>query len=179
MTEAKITAQIMAYLKTLQRTEPVFFLKIHGHAMQRAGIPDMVVIHDGRTMWFEIKRPGGVPTKLQSHEMREIIGAGGVAYVVTSVEEFAVCLSLGTKKMNNDPRLARIEENVQHAMHAMLDSATTWQLSAEVLLDPEPEWCELRDAIQRWIVAMNAEMKMKIGVNVDTNPHGVDDVWGN
>lgn len=88
-TESKLTKQIIQHLERLRRSgRNVWSLKIHGHAMQRAGVPDLLILLDGQYLWIEIKKPGGVPTKLQSHEMQRIEAAGGRTCVVTSLAEF-------------------------------------------------------------------------------------------
>lgn len=59
-------------------------VKIHGNAYQLAGLPDVLVIKDGRAAWMEAKRPGEEPTRIQNHRMRELIGAGCPCAVVRS-----------------------------------------------------------------------------------------------
>jgi len=62
-------------------------LKIHGGPYQRAGVPDVLAIRNGVAWWFEIKRPGLEPTKLQRHVMDELRAAGCPVHVVTSAAE--------------------------------------------------------------------------------------------
>lgn len=89
MTERKLQADVIACLKLLaKRGEPIWWLKIHGGPMQRAGIPDIVVVYRGRHYWIELKAPGETPTALQEHTMRRIVQAGGKAAVATTVDEF-------------------------------------------------------------------------------------------
>lgn len=83
--ESRITASITKYLKTLG--PDCFYLKIHGGPMQRAGIPDLLVIHRGRWIFLEIKTQRGVVTPLQAAEMRRIEAAGGEAHVIRSLAE--------------------------------------------------------------------------------------------
>ena len=52
-----------------------------------AGWPDILAVKDGQAYFFEVKRPGGNPTKLQLYELGEWMRVGAVVAVVTSVEE--------------------------------------------------------------------------------------------
>lgn len=62
--------------------------KVAGGAFQRAGIPDLLCIKNGRAVFLEVKQPGKRPTELQKVVMAEIRDvAGAVAEVVTSREE--------------------------------------------------------------------------------------------
>jgi hypothetical protein len=73
-----------------------FVTKIAGGAFQNAGLPDLLVIVDGRAVGLEVKCPG--PTESDDHararetlrqrSVREAIGrAGGVAEVILTPEE--------------------------------------------------------------------------------------------
>lgn len=62
--------------------------KIAGGAFQRAGVPDLLCVKNGRAVFLEVKQPGKKPTPLQQQVMREIREQGGaVAEVVTSRDE--------------------------------------------------------------------------------------------
>ena len=88
MTETRITADIIRHLRDLRRRgERVWWLKLHGHAMQRAGVPDLVVVWYDETYWFEVKVPGRAPSRLQQHTMAEIYFAGNEVHVVHSWDE--------------------------------------------------------------------------------------------
>ncbi len=88
MTESMITEKIVAYLKRLrERGEPIWWAKIHGGPMQRAGLPDLLILHRGRLLAVEIKRPGKHPTRLQAHTLAALRAAGAEAIVATCVEE--------------------------------------------------------------------------------------------
>lgn len=84
LTEKKVTAKIIAYLKTVPG---LWWFKVHGGPMQQAGIPDLCVVHAGRAIFLEVKHPGGKPTPLQIAMMERIEAAGGVAAVVQSTED--------------------------------------------------------------------------------------------
>jgi hypothetical protein len=93
--EDKLKESVIRWLKTLKRRgEPIWWLKIHGGPMQRAGVPDLMVIYHGRVLFFELKTPGNPPTPLQSETIHRILHAGGFATVVTSVEEVKAELNL-------------------------------------------------------------------------------------
>ncbi len=99
MTEALLTRRVIAYLKQLNNTaDPLWFLKIHGGPMQRAGLPDLFVIYKGRTFGIELKRPGKKPTKLQQHTLSEMEKAGATTAVVTSVDQLQGLLERETVK---------------------------------------------------------------------------------
>lgn len=63
-------------------------MKIHGGPFQTAGIPDLLIIKEGRAYFLEVKQPGKRPTKLQEQRMNEIRAKGkAVAEWVTSREQ--------------------------------------------------------------------------------------------
>lgn len=84
MLEKEIVAAIMRYLKGLPRC---FAWKTHGGMYGTAGIPDVIACVEGRFCAFEVKRPGGKLSRLQEAALGKIKAAGGVAGMVTSVEE--------------------------------------------------------------------------------------------
>lgn len=80
------------YLRTrikaaLHAKRPGFWMVVHGSAMQRAGVPDIIGCYKGQFCALEVKLPGEGPTRLQRHTLEEIARAGGIAVAVTSVEE--------------------------------------------------------------------------------------------
>lgn len=82
--EKSIVDKITAYL----RLKGAYVVKQHGSQYGRAGVPDLLVCYQGRFYGFEVKKPiGGVVSKLQRIEIDRIKESGGVACVVTSVEE--------------------------------------------------------------------------------------------
>lgn len=87
-TEAAITKRIGGYLGQLKaKGEPIFYVKLHGGPMQRAGLPDWLIIYQGVTLAVEVKTATGKVTKLQDHTLSEIQRAGALIAVVRSVEE--------------------------------------------------------------------------------------------
>lgn len=80
--EKTIVQKVMAEAKRLGWWR----LNVHGGPYQMAGLPDILVIKDGRAAWMEVKVPGKDPTRLQEHRIRELINeAGCPATVVRSV----------------------------------------------------------------------------------------------
>ena len=59
-------------------------MKNHGSGYSVSGLPDILVIKDGRAAWMEAKRPGEEPTRIQEHRMRELSKAGCPVAVVRS-----------------------------------------------------------------------------------------------
>ena len=90
MLERALTDKIMRYLKA----QPALFCwKQHGGQFGTTGLPDIICCISGRFVAFEVKRPagdgraGGKLTKLQEITLAKIQAAGGVAVMVTSLEE--------------------------------------------------------------------------------------------
>ncbi len=85
MLEKGITNAILRYLGTLSGC---YRWKQHGGPYGCAGLPDIICCMNGRFVAFEVKRPkGGRLTKLQEVAIGKIRDAGGVAAVVTSLDE--------------------------------------------------------------------------------------------
>uniref|UniRef100_UPI000552A15D VRR-NUC domain-containing protein n=1 Tax=Caldanaerobius polysaccharolyticus TaxID=44256 RepID=UPI000552A15D len=74
----------MQYLKTLDKC---FFWKEHGGMYGTVGIPDIICCYHGKFLAFEVKRPVERPTKLQGKTIKDIQEAGGIVYVVNSVDD--------------------------------------------------------------------------------------------
>jgi Holliday junction resolvase len=85
MNEKQITTKIIAYLKS----EGFFVWKQHGSAFQQSGLPDVFAVKGGKLFGFEVKRPGGVVSKLQQKRIADLQKAGALVCVVRSVEEVA------------------------------------------------------------------------------------------
>lgn len=84
MKEKAIENKIKQYLKTV---EDLYFFKEHGGLYGTAGVPDIICCYKGRFIALEVKAPDGKPTALQDATIRRIIGAGGIARIVRSLEE--------------------------------------------------------------------------------------------
>lgn len=84
MLEKALTTAILRYLKTLPRC---FAWKTHGGMYGTAGTPDIVACVEGRFCAFEVKRPGRELSKLQAATLGKIEAAGGLASMVSSVND--------------------------------------------------------------------------------------------
>lgn len=75
--------------KALKAKYPeAFIVKISQSLYSQAGIPDILMIHNGHYFGFEVKRPVvGIPSKLQEETIRKITAAGGTALFVRWPEE--------------------------------------------------------------------------------------------
>lgn len=87
--ESKVTKAIMAYLKG----RGIWCFKVAGGPMQQRGVPDIICSVNSAFVALEVKRPGlGRLTDLQALTIERIRESGGVAEVVTSVEEAAAVI---------------------------------------------------------------------------------------
>lgn len=76
--------------KYLSAQPDVWHVKIHGHAMQRAGLPDYILCVAGSFAALEAKHPtdrSAQPTVRQEWELSRVRAARGVTKVVRSVAE--------------------------------------------------------------------------------------------
>lgn len=83
---------VNAIKKYLEHKGLIVF-KLHGSPMQQAGLPDLLAIRYGRALWFEVKKPGEKPTKLQEYMLKKLRDAACLVAVVTSVEEVEAVLA--------------------------------------------------------------------------------------
>jgi Holliday junction resolvase len=82
--ESKLSRRIAAALTE----QGAFAFKIHGSAYMMAGLPDIICCFQGRFYSFETKMPKtGKTSAIQTFIHQKIRDAGGVAEVVTSVDE--------------------------------------------------------------------------------------------
>ena len=87
--ESKVTKAIMAYLKG----RGIWCFKVAGGPMQQRGVPDIICSVNSAFVALEVKRPGvGRLTDLQALTIERIRESGGIAEVVTSVEEAAAVI---------------------------------------------------------------------------------------
>lgn len=86
--ESRIQNQILRYLTSLPQC--IAFKVIL--ANQR-GVPDILCCLNGRFIGFEVKRFGAKPTPIQHAQHQRIAAAGGVVYVVRSIDEIQTILS--------------------------------------------------------------------------------------
>lgn len=68
-----------------------------------AGVPDRIVIHEGRVMFVELKAPGEKPRELQRIIAEHIRSAGGFVYCISTkkqVDDFVAELERTPKYPN-------------------------------------------------------------------------------
>lgn len=90
MNEADLTKKIMRKLKG----RGGFWVKVHGGPFQVTGLPDIIGCYKGRFVGLEVKVPGreSTLTPRQSLILSQILAAGGIAQMITSVEEAETAL---------------------------------------------------------------------------------------
>lgn len=88
--EKEIVSAILRYLRSLTAC---FCWKEHGGMYGTAGVPDIICCIGGRFFAFEVKQPKGRLTELQRITLSKIRAAGGVAAMVTSVDEVKAVLA--------------------------------------------------------------------------------------
>lgn len=115
--EKDIVNSIMQYLKTL---DGCFAYKHHGGQYGPAGIPDIICCYKSKFVAFEVKQPNGRVTKLQEIILHKIRDAGGVAYVVYSLNDVKEILESveGVHKMIYDAT-GKTKEQVKEELAAM------------------------------------------------------------
>jgi len=90
--KAPLEKTIVAHVMAQGRALGFWATKFHGNAYSMSGVPDVLLVKDGRAYWLECKRPGEQPTRIQLHRMRELAAAGCPVAVVTSAMEAKVFL---------------------------------------------------------------------------------------
>ena len=79
--ESSIQSKIIKWLKS----DGYFVTKLMGTSTN--GIPDVLAIKNGKTIFVEVKRPGRKAEPLQEYRMKELNMKGALAFVAHSVEE--------------------------------------------------------------------------------------------
>ena len=80
--EGKLQDKIISMLNTLDNA---FFYKA-SDSYQR-GIPDIVGVYKGLSIWIEVKTESGKLSRMQIMNLVKIIKSGGVGFVAKSVED--------------------------------------------------------------------------------------------
>lgn len=78
------------FISQLKKHSPgLWYTKIHGHPMQKSGIPDYLLCVHGKflALEFKIDRGSILITPLQQYELEKIFKAGGVAVVISRREK--------------------------------------------------------------------------------------------
>ena len=85
--ERKIRNKVMAWLKAQKATTPLWWFAVIGGGAQTPGVPDLCLVVDGRSVWFEFKSLDGKLTDMQRHVKSQIESAGGAVFVIRSVDD--------------------------------------------------------------------------------------------
>lgn len=81
-------ATIVKHIRDWVMAQPdMWIVKFHGHPMQDAGVPDLLICYRGHFIGLEVKLPRGHPTAIQAWTLEEIRLAGGIAECVHNLEE--------------------------------------------------------------------------------------------
>lgn len=96
--ETKLQKEIQKYLK--YNYPGTFIFKVHGNKFQKSGIPDLMIIIKGITIFCETKIYPNKESAVQKSVREEIWQANGISIVVYSVEEFTEVLAVLFKKLN-------------------------------------------------------------------------------
>lgn len=93
-----------ATIKRLERLPNIFFFKVHGGAMQKRGIPDILGCWRGYFFAIEMKAPGKSKsvTTLQQKRMRDIRRGGGIAFVADNPRYALIRLVGEVRRKNGD-----------------------------------------------------------------------------
>ena len=113
-------------IKRLKEAYPQAFVwKAAAGPYCRQGIPDICAIIDGHFFGFEVKRPGGRPSKIQEQTIKEINAAGGTASVVIypadcqkiidTQKAAEVAARAAASAINSDWSIARAYERLERA----------------------------------------------------------------
>jgi hypothetical protein len=81
--ESDIQAAIRDYL----RWTGWFCFKVHQSLGCYPGVADLYAIKDGRSVWIEVKRPGGRQSDDQAQFQSEVEKHGGIYILARSVED--------------------------------------------------------------------------------------------
>lgn len=85
MTESVLTKKIARAL----RDSGAWAVKTHGDPRQRRGLPDLMGCYRGVMFGLEVKLPGKerTLTEIQKQTLMEIKRAGGLAFMITTVDQ--------------------------------------------------------------------------------------------
>ncbi len=105
MTEGKLHFRVAQYLDGALPSQTTWFpipngMKARGVAVSRMkarreirpGVPDICIIHKGRSIFIELKTPDGAVSDTQTEVMQALTLAGAVCTVCRSLDEVAAFL---------------------------------------------------------------------------------------
>ena len=82
--EKRIENSIKDWLETNNH----WYIKVQGGSNNpSSGVPDILTCIHGRFIGIEVKTPTGRTTKIQEYQIEQINKSGGIAVVVTSLEQ--------------------------------------------------------------------------------------------
>ena len=81
--ETGLTKKIVSHLQGFG----CMCIKFHASGFTIAGVPDLIVIRGGETVWLEIKTPTGKLSKIQEHRHIQMRRYGAKIATVRSPEE--------------------------------------------------------------------------------------------
>ena len=81
MLEKQVQASMLKYLKS----EGYFTFKTIVNNV--AGVPDIYALKNGKSVWIEVKRPGGRRSPVQIYTQEQMEKQGGIIMTVESVED--------------------------------------------------------------------------------------------
>jgi len=81
--ETLLTKKIVAALEDMG----CFCIKFHASGFTISGVPDLIVMRGGVTVWLEIKTPTGSLSKIQEHRHLQMRRYGALIATVRSPEE--------------------------------------------------------------------------------------------
>lgn len=90
MTEHKLKERVHGFLSWAKgRGAPIWFLKVHGGAYQRANVPDYLLCVAGLFVAIELKSPteAATPTLGQARELANIRQANGIECCTNRIED--------------------------------------------------------------------------------------------
>jgi hypothetical protein len=85
MLEKKRQKNIIDYINLSPNS---FVVKVHGSALSRRGLPDLIGSYRGTPFAVEIKQPGNYPSKLQRKWLDKFKAGGYVTGIVRYIEDF-------------------------------------------------------------------------------------------
>ncbi len=85
--------RLIARVRKQAKADGWLSFKWHGSGYSQAGVPDVVFMKDGRTIWIEFKASGGgVVTLIQKAIQQDILDHGGECYVCWSFDDAMIVL---------------------------------------------------------------------------------------
>ena len=79
----------------------------------KAGMPDIVIFHDGRTIGVELKIPGAKPTPIQLEMFNKLRCAGISVAIIHSIEELhemLISLNIPMRKFSDGKKVYEASE---------------------------------------------------------------------